>query len=224
MSIPATEKQIKYAKDLGIKFPKDITVKEMSQLLDRHLSKDTPSPKWLIQYMTGLGLEGTKYIGRRNAFKWIWNYYKNNNEDLSMTIWFILQVCRHKMSKSWDNPKESGLNSEKIRVIAEKLVRNPKVIASLKRYEGDDLDEFGEYQDVDGYTCTGGSKRTIAYKTANELITKELDLPKKGKIQTTKNSKFLKDKSDSPKSGCLGLIIWGVIISGMAIGFINWII
>ena len=26
MSIPATEKQIKYAKDLGIKFPKDITV------------------------------------------------------------------------------------------------------------------------------------------------------------------------------------------------------
>ena len=63
MSIPATEKQIKYAKDLGIKFPTDITLEEMSQPLDRHLSKDTSAPQWLIQYMTGLGLDATKYIG-----------------------------------------------------------------------------------------------------------------------------------------------------------------
>jgi len=220
MSIPATEKQIKYAKDLGIKFPKDITLEEMSQLLDRHLSKDTPAPKWLIQFMIGLGLDATKYIGRRNAFKWIWNHYKRNNEDLSMSIWFVLQVCRHKMSKRWDNPKESGLDSEKIRIIAEKLASNPKVIASLKRYEGDDLDEFGEYQNLDGSFSTGGSKRTIAYKTANEFIIQELDLPKKVKRQAAKNLKFLKDKSASPKSGCLGLIIWGVIISGVAIALL----
>ena len=192
MSSPATEKQIKYAIDLGIKFPKDITLEEMSQLLDRHLSKDSSAPQWLIQYMVGLGLNATKYMGRRNAYNWIWNHYKKNNEDLSMAIWFVLQVCRHKMSKNWDNPKESGLNSEQIRLIAEKLIINPKVIASIKRYEGENLDEFGEHQNLDGSFSTGGSKGTIAYKTAHELITQELDLPKKVKRKAVKNSKFIK--------------------------------
>ena len=77
---------------------------------------------------------------------------------------------------------------------------------------------------MEGSFSTGGSKGTIAYKTAHEFITQELDLPKKIKRQPVKKSKVLKDKSNSPKSGCLGLIIWGVIISGTTIGFVNWII
>lgn len=216
MSTPATEKQIKYARDLGLKFPKDITTEEMSQLLDKHLSKDEPSPYWLMEYMNNFNLGVTKYLGRRNAYNWIWNHFKETNNDLELGIWFTYQICRHEMKKSWDDPNNSGINRDKIQNIAQQLIDNPKMLASIKRYNGDDLNEFGEYKNPDSSYSIGGSKRTAAYNVAKDLIKHEIGIINQDK-RTSKSRKSMR-KTTSSNTGCLVFFIGGFIIIG-SIGF-----
>ena len=46
---------------------------------------------------------------------------------------------------------------------------NDKFITSMQKYDGENLIIFGEYED-NGYSMVGGSKNTIAYKTAYQFL------------------------------------------------------
>ncbi len=58
---PATERQIEYAKDLGIKIPKNPTRDELSKLIDRAVEEDWPTKKQ-IQKARRLGINIPKGI------------------------------------------------------------------------------------------------------------------------------------------------------------------
>jgi hypothetical protein len=44
------------------------------------------------------------------------------------------------------------------------------VIASIRRYRGEELMNFGTSTDAEGWTSTGGSLRTISYRTVVEKL------------------------------------------------------
>ncbi len=59
-SEPASERQIAYARDLGISFPDDISMSEMSILISQALRAKYPPPAWLETWATRLGVDSSR--------------------------------------------------------------------------------------------------------------------------------------------------------------------
>lgn len=171
----ATAPQLKYARDLGLKFPANITKTEISELLDRHLSKDIPSSSVDRRFAAWLGYDNyTQYVGKRELFERLheWLIHPGREEDCAS--WFIFRVCRHLSYGKHDHPRATGPDCVAIREIAAEFVQDESAMRSLRRYRGDEFIRFGEYTGEDGNEHCGGSVRTNAYKKAVALINKKL--------------------------------------------------
>ncbi len=167
-SAPATERQLKYARDLGLSFPENITIEAMSDLLRCHLSEDEPCPAWLWEYALEIGLvDFSEYIGKLELFSRVTRFLGEQG-DVPLATWFVYHVARDIARRRWDNPKESGLSPDVVRSVAECLAANPKAMKSIRRYRPIDFLNFGQYQDDEGWVHCGASRRTLAYKAAIE--------------------------------------------------------
>jgi hypothetical protein len=161
---PATERQIEYARDLGLSFPDDISVEAMSDLLDRHLSQDELCPAWLSDYASQIGLyDFSEYVGKLQLFSRITRHLDEQG-NVPLAEWFIYHVCRDLARCRWDDPRQSGIPADHVRGLAEQIASDPRVMKSIRRYSPSDLLHFGDYTDDEGWMHSGASRRTLAYK------------------------------------------------------------
>ncbi len=186
---PATEKQIKFAKDLGLSFPDDINVNEMSSLLSQKLDSESPAPRWLLEKAWELepsqkGLSINEYSSFEGLVSFIHNKYFNGENNHEMVMWFLYFVVRDRLNISWNKSISEIYTDYSLLPIATELQENKSVLNSIKRYSSGCLLSFGEYTDEEGCTTSGGSNRTASYKVAVSLLKSSNIIPDK-KTKTT---------------------------------------
>lgn len=166
----ATERQIAYARNLGLIFPDYITKEEMSDLLDRRLEGGDKSPNpGLIAFARGRGLEFTDYISKDRLYDMVFYGFPT----IDRIAFFVF--C---MYRSITNDREANLDvsphKSVIYQIAAQLEQDEKFLPSMNRYRGTDIKFFGTLKQrcSDGGVIEhqGGSTRTYAYTTAKNLM------------------------------------------------------
>jgi hypothetical protein len=66
---PPTERQLKYAKDLGISIPANATRADLSDLISVKVDRDKPSTTRHREFAKRFGVETTQYIGKKSLFR-----------------------------------------------------------------------------------------------------------------------------------------------------------
>ncbi len=186
---PASERQIAYAMGVGLTFPPDITMHEMSDLLTVYEherdygERDELAPIRLRQWAEDLGISTTKYAGKIALFSQVMARLNEPGKEKQLALWFTYLVVRDCQRAYWYHPADSGIDHDTVRSIAKELAQDNQVIRSIKRYEGWELISFGQNADDNGWLHGGGSKRTIAYGATRRLIKERLGIQaKRGRI------------------------------------------
>jgi hypothetical protein len=201
----ATERQIAYAKNLGLDFPDDITKVEMSDLLDRHLSSDKPVTARHIGFAEHFLVEASPYVGKRKLFDRIKIELDRNGREHELARWFAYRVCRE-LCDGKDHPLVAGPVSEIIAKVANELIKDESVMKSIRRYEGRELIWFGEWTAPDGTLHHGGSNRTMGYKRASALLKDHLQLAQPEAV--TRKSSSVSESPKTRRAGCMGMLIF----------------
>ena len=168
-SEPATERQLAYAKDLGVSVPPGASTDELSDLIDARLRHDKPAALHFQAFAKRHGVQFTQYTGKKSLFDRLFARLCTPGREEDMAAWFVFRVYRElvggKPGVSIKDP-----DAEVVREIARQLVRDVSVVKSIRRYQGRDLVWFGEWTSPDGTLYSGGSNKTIAYKWASSLL------------------------------------------------------
>lgn len=98
--------------------------------------------------------------------------------------WYVVSTAKHILWRKLDFPQASNLPENKIDYIVNQLSADERVLKSLQNeldilleYQDEtNFIRFGEYTDNEGYTCSGASMNTIAFKRTKELLISELQL------------------------------------------------
>lgn len=172
---PATERQLSYARDLGLSFPENINVEEMSHLISRKVEDDLETPHWLLewaltQFPEESGLAISQYIGLRNLLRFLIYKYTEDDDPKALVTLFTYSVINDLRNTKWAIPFNQLAEESVVASIAEELSRNQKVVGSIKRYLHWELVSFGEYIDSEGFSRRGGSTRTIGYQTVIDYL------------------------------------------------------
>lgn len=172
---PPTDRQIAYAKDLGIKIPTDVTKDELSDLISCKVDEDARASSQLLAMANDYGVETTSYTGEGAVYARVFAAFSSPGHEQELAQWFAFNVLRDRSptrsAALADYPDDPRLVS-----VASKLVVDPKVMQSIKRYSESSLVWFGEKTDGEGYVRQGGSNRTAAYKAAAALIDAAFEL------------------------------------------------
>lgn len=215
---PATERQIGYAKDLGLSFPPDININELSHLISKKVDDDRDSSPWLQDYILNIypeenGLAITKYIGIENLFSYLIRKYTDENNYRELVKILIYSIINCYGNFNWSKPFNELADAKVVEKIAEKLSENQQVINSVKRYSIRDYVSLGEFVNDEGYVSMGNIKRTNAYLITkdllkeNNLITATNSDTSYNKSNTTRSENNRVKKDLSHKQGCLGSIV-----------------
>jgi len=169
MAEPPTERQLAYARDLGIAIPADVTKQELSDLIDGRLQKDKPAASHFQAFAKRFGVVFTQYVGKKSLFDRLFTHLTRPGREEDMTAWFVFRVYRE-LVKGRADASIKGPDDLPIREIARVLLEDKSVVQSIRRYQGRDLVWFGEWTSPDGTVHYGASNQTIAYKRASSLL------------------------------------------------------
>jgi len=169
MAEPPTERQLAYARDLGIAIPADVTKQELSDLIDARLQKDKPAASHFQAFAKRFGVVFTQYVGKKSLFDRLFTHLTRPGREEDMTAWFVFRVYRE-LVKGRADASIKGPDDLPIREIARVLLEDKSVVQSIRRYQGRDLVWFGEWTSPDGTVHYGASNQTIAYKRASSLL------------------------------------------------------
>jgi hypothetical protein len=216
-SDPPTEPQLEYARDLGIAVPSGASKDDVSDLISSKLDNDKPATDRHKAFAKRYRVEVTEYIGKRSLFDRIFLALKEPGREKDLVSWFVYRVYRELVHGAENAPIE-GPDHQTIQEIADQLIMDESILASIRRYEGRDLIWFGEWTSPTGYVQTGGSNRTIAYKRAAGLIREKLNLPQHGAVGSGRNQEESTSRAVTAKSnirtpkGCFSVIIVVLLI------------
>lgn len=196
-----TQRQLDYAKDLGVKVPQNATREEVSDLISFASSNDTV-PSDLDRQHAGLyGVQYTQYTGKEKLYENIFIELSAQGRERDLCAWFAYRVYRQIVQHKEQVPITSP-DDPIIKEIASELATEPSALQSIRRYSGTGLLQFGSS------TCLNcGSNRTISYKKAAAFIQDKLG------IQVQKQPRTAKHDVSSSSTGCLLPIIAVGIIS-----------
>ena len=170
---PPTERQLDYAKDLGIAIPVGATKNDVSDLISMKLEKDKPTTERHREFARRYGIEVSCHIGKRALFDRIQAALIAPGREKELLSWFTYRVYRELINGNDTAPIE-GPDNPIIQEIAGQLENDEAVIKSVRRYTGRELIWFGEWTSQDGVAQTGGSNRTAAYKKASSLLNEKI--------------------------------------------------
>jgi len=83
-----TDRQIKYAQDLGVRIPQGIRRSELSELIDKALFRKYPPSDRNLKAAGDFGIEVPNYITKRALFDLIWNTLENEKRDEDLASWY----------------------------------------------------------------------------------------------------------------------------------------
>ena len=148
----------------------DVCQYDASAILSRKYDNDSiPNPELLL-YATECHLKSSYYIGKKALYDLIFS-----NLDLRDKIAFFV-FCIYRYTT---NDRQGNLNKSPHRdlfyAFSDDNITNDAFIKSMNKYSGRELRFFGTLT-IDHVQTTGGSTRTIAYKTAIEFLRKHFTL------------------------------------------------
>lgn len=166
---PATAKQLDYIHSLGITVPENATRSDAKAITDRYLDEDIQAPQSLIDYARAHEILCSSYIG----YKYIHNLMFDNLSLTDLSSFFCYCVYQDLMCEIHEN-LDSHIHSKVFYDFAEQYQKDFYFTSSLQEYYGDDLLTFGKntinFPDGSTRTLYGGSKQTLAYKTAYDYL------------------------------------------------------
>lgn len=223
---PPTEKQLAYAKDLGISVPPDATKDEVSDLLDVHLENDKPADARLLKFADRYDVRFTQYSGKKELHNRIHASLSAAGREQELTAWFVYRVYRE-LVQGRDQVSIDGPDHPVIQDVTAQLVQDDSVLKSIRRYRGSDLIWFGEWTAPNGGVHTGGSNKTIAYKRAavllREKVSSELRPTPSHSSPVNSNRQSKVQFQQKEPNGCLpivALFAFGLIAT---LGTLSWI-
>lgn len=214
---PATDRQISYARSLGLSFPPDITMREMSDLLSRHLDGDGPPSEVLRMYAESQGLVVSRYIGKNKLLRMLGASFSSRG-DQQYAEWFVYHVWKELAAERWDAPTSSALPQHAAMQVASALAADERMMKSIRRYDPAEFYDFGVNTDADGYTEEGGSKSTIAYREAAMMLKNLTGLDR----QVGRRNAYREPRHEPARSstrGCLLVAFVFLAATTLVIGF-----
>ena len=115
----------------------------------------------------------TRYLGKRELFQRIFYKVSRPTFEQELCSWFVYRVYRS-LTNASDNVPIKGPDDPVVQEIASELMTDDKVVKSMRRYQGEDLIFFGQWTAPDRVVYNGGSKDTIAFQRASELLRAKL--------------------------------------------------
>lgn len=218
---PPTERQIEYARDLGISIPPNATKDDLSDLISLKVDRDKPATERHKAFGRNYGLDFTNYIGKKALFNRIQAALIAPGREKQLLSWFTFRVYRE-LAGGAENAPINGPSDPIIEEIASQLFSDEKILKSVRRYEGADLIWFGEWTAPDGTVHNGGSNRTAAYKEVAALLKQRAQLPK----GTRKISQPSAQRSGrvavaaNESKGCLSVIALAIALPVLAYSFV----
>lgn len=224
---PPTERQLEYAKDLGIAIPVDATKGDVSDLISMNLDEDKPASERHREFARRFGIEVSRYIGKRDLFDRIQAALIATGRENELVSWFTYRVYRELVNGADGAPIE-GPDNPIIQEIAGQLESDEAVIKSVRRYAGRELIWFGEWTSPEGFVQTGGSNRTAAYKRASSLLRDKARISTRspGNSGAKKNppQRSIGEKQIAKESkGCLSVIVLALILPLGFVAGIAWL-
>lgn len=165
-SCQATEKQIDYLKDLtSNSVPATLSLEDASALITRITEHDhIPNPQ-LFEFATQMHIGVSYYVGK----KALYNIIFGNLGDLDRIAFFTFNVYKCISN----NYSIANMNDSSYKNLfyefASSVQDDSSFLTSMNKYSGESLRFFGT-KTINGYTITGGSKNTIAFKKARDFL------------------------------------------------------
>jgi hypothetical protein len=197
---PPSERQIKFARDLGMEIPPGATADDVSDLIDEGLMRraiayakprgfkipqnltddegrdlraaeeagDVPSDESDRALAERYGVSSTPLTGKSALYHRILLTLKEGRRERELAEWFAFRVYRHRVKEAGDAPIRSP-DDPLVQEVARIIAADEQLLKSVRRYDGDLL-HFGEWTDSEGYTRSGESDNSMAYKRASEIL------------------------------------------------------
>jgi hypothetical protein len=220
---PPTERQLEYAKGLGISIPPNATKNDLSDLISIKVEKDKPSTERHRTFAKAYGIEITDYIGKKALFDRIQAALVAPGREKELLSWFSFRVYRE-LANGADNAPIERPDDPIIEAIAEQLIIDEKIINSVRRYQGRELIWFGEWTSPDGYVHTGGSNRTEAYKRVSSMLKERASFPTRPqKMDSSAPIRSQNKKAATQPKGCLSVILVVIAIPVGIVVYAVWL-
>lgn len=161
-----TDRQIEYAKALGISIPENASFEDVSCLISRKVDDDNNDPNpGLLEFADNRDMISSKYHGKKSLY----NLVFNNLTGTDKIAFFVFCIYRY-----FSDDRHANLDTHPYKEIfyqfADSVATDNSFLKSLNRYSGSDLRFFGEMRLKNGYSISGGSMNTIAFKKAAEFL------------------------------------------------------
>jgi hypothetical protein len=198
---PATERQLSYAKDLGISIPSNPTKNEMIYLISKAV--DPPASKTQMYCLNEHGIQLDKY-----TFESIEKVVATLDKELQqvnreLARWYMYSVIRYLTKGNWNTPDKSGVSKEQSYVMADKIIAQADVLKSLLR----ELEFPDRRYNLVSFSSEqlGGelSIRTKAFNSARAIVTEELGIQSQTREKPQRSASPPKGK----KTGCFSILL-----------------
>ena len=158
-----TEKQIAYARDLGITYPRSISFEEMIDLIGAAVNNSPPPSEGTKRWAIREGIAFTRYLDHCSLQKRIMHSYRSRG-DTSLVKFYLIEVLRDYTGYLWDDPADSKDDLSLLDSIAQQTIQNLPAFHSVLKQE-----DPWSGRDSSGQP-TSGSRNTRAYKTVIPLL------------------------------------------------------
>jgi hypothetical protein len=198
---PATERQLSYAKDLGISIPSNPTKNEMIYLISKAV--DPPASNAQLYCLNEHGIQLDKYIFEsiERVVASLDKEVQDVNRELAR--WYMYSVIRYLTKGSWDTPDRVSISNEQSYAMADKMIAQADVLKSLLR----ELEYPDRRYNLVSFSSEqlGGelSIRTKAFNSARAIVTEELGIQSQTKERPQRSAPPPKRK----KTGCFGTLL-----------------
>lgn len=168
-----SERQLSYAKDLGITVPENSSMEYVSYLIGSHLgSYKAPNPG-LVEFAYNRNIYFSQYISKEHLY----NITFDSLSNLDRVAFFVFSIYRW-LSDDRHANLDTHPNVGVFYEFANQWYTDEKFMKSFNRYQGEDLRFFGTItsrNDNWETTRSAGSNRTFAYTTAATFLRDRLD-------------------------------------------------
>lgn len=168
---PPSSAQMDYLRDLaaerGESVPAKLSASDASALISRYVDHDRiPNPE-LFEYADEMHIGVSYYCGKRMLYDIIFSHL-NKLDRSAFFIFCVYRDIEHSISGNLNQVSCKNF----FYTFAESVENDAKFQKSLDdNYYGSDLRFFGsKYSKALGYSLSGGSKRTSAYKSAKAFL------------------------------------------------------
>ena len=190
---PPTDRQLEYAKDLGIRIPKNACKEDVSALISRSVDNDdsVPNPE-LIDFATQHHLMFSSYIGKKALYDLVFRELPLEDK----IAFFCFSIYRYLCEDRTANLEKSR-HKQLFYLFAAEYSANEKFVEKMLEYHGRDLRYFGTLKvktENGSFITTGGDTKNYAYKAAKTYLSKYFEVP-------SGNSKTIIGERDSKGAG-----------------------